>query len=85
MKFKAILLLLPLAFASTGCTSFDKMMHELQPHRLWRINSGPAPGRTDSAYFSVHDVEAEKASSPGPADPANVQPFAEAALTDIGR
>lgn len=59
MKLKTCLLLLPLMFASVGCTSLDRLAHELQPHRLWRINRGPAPGREDAGYFSVHDVEAE--------------------------
>jgi hypothetical protein len=35
--------------AMTGCT----LLHELQPHRLWRLNRQPAP--TSSANFSVSD------------------------------
>lgn len=34
---------------STGCT----MMHDLQPHRLWRWNRGPAASA--NPFFSVSD------------------------------
>jgi hypothetical protein len=40
------------------------MLHELQPHRLWRVNRGPAPGREDSAFFSVSDNFAVEAPDP---------------------
>ena len=30
-------------------------MHELQPHRLWRMNYQEPVGRTDGVYFSVDD------------------------------
>jgi hypothetical protein len=30
-------------------------MHELQPHRLWRMNYQEPVGRTDNVYFSVAD------------------------------
>lgn len=36
----------------TGCQS---LLHELQPHRLWRWNYQDAPGRTEGAYFSISD------------------------------
>ncbi|MDB4614109.1 hypothetical protein OAH18_00320 [bacterium] len=35
----------------SGCNS--AFMHELQPHRLWRLNRGPAPG--NGAMYSVED------------------------------
>ncbi len=38
-----------------GCGA---MMHELQPHRLWRWNYHPQSGNSDGsygAYFSVDD------------------------------
>ncbi len=38
-----------------GC---GKMMHEMQPHRLWRWNYQPQSGNSDGsygAYFSVDD------------------------------
>lgn len=38
-----------LLLSSIGCSS--KMMHELQPHRLWRLNRGPAPG--NGAMYSI--------------------------------
>ena len=37
--------------AFTGCES--KLLHNLQPHRLYRMNRGPAPGR--GALYSVSD------------------------------
>ena len=33
----------------TGCA----LTHDLQPHRLWRFNRGPAP--SSDPYFSVSD------------------------------
>lgn len=65
MKFSRAFLVLSLTFACTGCTTFDKALHELQPHRLWRVNRGPAPGREDSAFFSVSDNLAVEAPVPG--------------------
>ena len=50
MKRLAILSLLILN--STGCQG---LMHELQPHRLWRMNYQEPAGRTDGVYFSVDD------------------------------
>lgn len=41
-----------LLLTSTGCANF---MHELQPHRLWRMNYQEPAGRTDGVYFSVED------------------------------
>lgn len=41
-----------LLFCSTGCQG---LMHELQPHRLWRVNYQEPMGRTDGVYFSVDD------------------------------
>ena len=38
-----------IAVTSTGCA----LMHEVQPHRLWRFNRGPAP--SSNPYFSVSD------------------------------
>lgn len=37
---------------STGCQG---LLHELQPHRLWRMNYQEPAGRTDEVYFSVPD------------------------------
>lgn len=37
--------------AITGCES--RIFHDLQPHRLWRLNRQPAPGR--GALYSVSD------------------------------
>ncbi|MDG1894039.1 MAG: hypothetical protein P8J37_03940 [Fuerstiella sp.] len=41
-----------LLMSSTGCQG---LMHELQPHRLWRMNYQEPVGRTDNVYFSVDD------------------------------
>ena len=35
-----------------GCQS---LLHELQPHRLWRWNYHDSPGRADSAFYSLSD------------------------------
>jgi hypothetical protein len=44
--------LVALSFLTTGC---GNIMHELQPHRMWRMNYTDNPGRTDGAYFSIDD------------------------------
>lgn len=49
----AALFVAVLATTSTGCTMFETIMHELQPHRLQRLNSGP--GMSSDAYYSVPD------------------------------
>jgi hypothetical protein len=49
---KRLICLCLLLFTSTGCQS---IMHELQPHRLWRMNYQESPGRTDGIYMSVQD------------------------------
>ncbi|MEP3482351.1 MAG: hypothetical protein ABJZ55_24110 [Fuerstiella sp.] len=41
-----------LLFVCTGCQG---LLHELQPHRLWRVNYQDPIGRTDGVYFSVDD------------------------------
>ena len=45
-------LMLALMLTLSGCSS---IMHELQPHRLWRWNYHEPPGRTDDALFSIDD------------------------------
>jgi len=52
MKRLAHLSLCLLALTSSGCAG---LMHELQPHRLWRMNYQEPAGRTDGVYFSVSD------------------------------
>ncbi|WP_077027170.1 hypothetical protein [Fuerstiella marisgermanici] len=37
---------------TSGCQG---LMHELQPHRLWRLNYQEPSGRTDGVYFSISD------------------------------
>ena len=39
-----------------GCTATDRMLHDLKPHRLSRLNHHPKPGRADFALFSVADA-----------------------------
>ncbi len=51
------LILLALCLMLTGCST---MMHELQPHRLWRWNYQESAGRTDAALFSVDDPLPER-------------------------
>lgn len=50
---KRISVLMIIALGSTGCSS---ILHELQPHRLWRLNYQDPVGRTDGVYFSVDDI-----------------------------
>jgi hypothetical protein len=51
-----------LLVSSAGCQG---LMHELQPHRLWRLNYQEPVGRTDNVYFSVDDpLDEPVASSP---------------------
>ena len=49
---KRMIFLSLLLLSSTGCQS---LLHELKPHRLWRINYYDPPGRTDGVYMSVVD------------------------------
>lgn len=51
LRIRASVLICSL-LASSGCSS---IMHELQPHRLWRWNYQEPSGRTDGVYFSVED------------------------------
>ncbi|MCA9036830.1 MAG: hypothetical protein KDA91_16965 [Planctomycetaceae bacterium] len=44
--------LMILALGSAGCSS---IMHELKPHRLWRLNYHEPMGRTDGQYYSIDD------------------------------
>lgn len=41
-----------LVLFSSGCST---IMHELQPHRMWRMNYQEPSGRTDGVYFSIDD------------------------------
>ncbi len=50
MKYLATLLLL-----LSTCTGCQSIMHELQPHRLWRLNYTNAPGRSDGSFLSIDD------------------------------
>ena len=59
-----LLSLLALCLTLTGCS---RMMHEMQPHRLWRWNYQESSGRTDGSLFSVDDPLVQTA-------PAAVEP-----------
>ncbi len=48
-RLAALLLLL------TMCTGCQSVMHELQPHRLWRLNYTDAAGRSDGSFMSIDD------------------------------
>ena len=47
----SVALVFAMSLTVSGCNS--AFMHDLKPHRLWRLNRGPAPGR--STLFSVSD------------------------------
>lgn len=51
---------------STGCAN---MLHELQPHRLWRMNYQEPAGRTDGVYFSIDDPLDEPLPAKGESHP----------------
>ncbi|MCA9051002.1 MAG: hypothetical protein KDA89_19840 [Planctomycetaceae bacterium] len=46
---------------SAGCQG---IRHELQTHRLWRLNYQEPMGRTDGVYFSVADPLDQPIASP---------------------
>lgn len=37
-----------------GCSS---MLHELKPHRLWRLNYQPQKGNSDGSYGSYFSID----------------------------
>lgn len=49
---KRLICLSLLLMTSTGCQG---LLHELQPHRLWRMNYQESSGRMDGSYFSIND------------------------------
>lgn len=68
-----VITLLAIGFllSGSGCST---IMHELQPHRLWRLNYQEPTGRTDGVYFSIDD--------PLAASNSNGAPSGERALAD---
>ena len=48
-RFGCCAMVCGLWLSSSGCT----LMHDLQPHRMWRWNRGPAP--STNPFFSVGD------------------------------
>ena len=80
MKSTRPLLLIALFFtlSVSGCSTFnDKtktVLHNLQPHRLWRMNRHPAPRR--DVYYSVSDP------IPALPSPAIAEEFASEPQTD---
>lgn len=64
MKRLATLLLLLL----TVCTGCQSITHELQPHRLWRLNYSDAPGRSDGSFLSIDDPLDEPVTVTGSGD-----------------
>jgi hypothetical protein len=48
-RFGFCLMVFGLCLASSGCS----LMHNFQPHRMWRWNRGPAP--SSNPFFSVGD------------------------------
>ncbi len=63
MKPMSALILMVLT--ASGCSN---VMHNLQPHRLWRLNYQEPSGRTDGVYFSLSDPVStgNEASDAGP-------------------
>ncbi|MCH2203410.1 MAG: hypothetical protein MK102_15685 [Fuerstiella sp.] len=37
------------------CTGCQSILHELQPHRLWRMNYTDSAGRSDGTFLSIDD------------------------------
>ena len=64
MKRTALFILL--AISCTGCQS---ILHEMQPHRLWRMNYTDAPVRSDGSFMSVDDPIDEDLSADQTMDP----------------
>ena len=55
---------------SSGCST---MLHELKPHRLWRLNYQPQRGNTDGSYgsyFSIDDTLDKPIKTDRPNEPA---------------
>lgn len=48
----------------SGCQG---LLHELQPHRLWRFNYMDNPGRSDAAYLSISDDLSQPVPAAAPA------------------
>lgn len=64
--FTGAISVLMFCLLSTGCTFF----HDLQPHRLWRMNRQPATS-ANTAFYSVPDMsqyqyQSAQAISPAP-------------------
>ncbi len=54
----ALLVLVVLSTVAVGCANFTqtgvgRLLYELQPHRLWRLNQTPGPTTDAAAYYSV--------------------------------
>ena len=62
---KRFICLCLLLMTSSGCAG---LLHELQPHRLWRMNYQESSGRMDGAYFSMSDPLDEPIATPEIAD-----------------
>ena len=62
---KRFICLCLLLMTSSGCAG---LLHELQPHRLWRMNYQESSGRMDGAYFSLSDPLDEPVATPEIAD-----------------
>lgn len=71
MKALRILIVMLAASSAVGCTALDRTLHELKPHRLWRLNRHDAPGREDAAFYSVRDPDAEQPASRTAAESCN--------------
>lgn len=66
-----LLILILLLLSTCGCES---IRHEMQAHRLWRLNYHEPPGRTDGVYFSVED---HLIATPSDSEAAKTPPVAQ--------
>ena len=78
-RFAGMLAVGWIAVTFTGCA----LMHEVQPHRLWRYNRGPAP--SSNPYFSVSDPippTASRSASESPRKTEPIEPALQAPVAD---
>jgi hypothetical protein len=72
-----ILVLLLLTSFTCGCASF---WHDLQPHRLRRLNRGSAPSLDPDFTYSTRGARNQLVRLDGPRDPAMTANCAEVTL-----
>jgi hypothetical protein len=74
-RFGVCVLASGLWLTTSGCS----LMHNLQPHRMWRWNRGPAP--STNPFFSISDPIPQLGQASEIPEPASVaQDFADKGL-----